>query len=133
MQHWSGKNLIGFGIVTLLFHAKARVIVFLSDALRATPAPGKTFADYPRNLDRWPKALTHESLLVSVNARGMKGFGLSYGYTRDGKNRRVFDSAEPEAELDEGRFCYDLTEATEESAALDALHRNRDGRLEATA
>jgi len=133
MQDWSGKNLIGMGIVRILFQAKARVIVFLGEARRAQPAPGKTFADYPRNLADWPKGLVHDALLVNVNAIGMRGYGLSYGYTRDGKGRRVFDATEPEATLDEGRFCYDLTQATEESAMLDALHRNRDGRLEATA
>ena len=131
MTHWQSKNIIGGLIVKILFQAQARVIVFLSEALRATPEPGKTFADYPRNLKDWPKGLTHEALLVSVNAIGTKGYVLSYGYTRDGLDRRVF--AEPECELDEGRFCFDLTEATEESATLDALNRNREGRLESIA
>jgi hypothetical protein len=130
MAHWKSKNIIGSIIVKILFQAHARVIVFFSDALFASPPPGKTFADMPRNLWEWPKALTHEALLVNVNAIGMKGYGLSYGYTRDGLDRRVFNAAAPDVELDTGRFCFDLTEATEEAATLDALHRNREGELE---
>lgn len=132
MVNWRSKNLIGTGIVILSFRVKARVTVFFSDALRATPAPGKTFSDYPRNFNEWPKSLTRESLLVFVNAIGMMGYALSYSYTRDGKGRRVFDS-EPETNLEDSRFCYDLTDATEESALLDALHRDRNGKLEASA
>jgi hypothetical protein len=132
MGHWQAKNTIGSLIVKILFQAHARVTVFFSDALFGAPPPGKTFADMPCNLWEWPKSLTHEALLVNVNAIGMKGYGLSYGYTRDGKDRRVFNATTPDVELDTGRFCFDLTNATEESATLDALHRNRDGRLEAT-
>lgn len=130
MSSWQGKNLIGSGIVILCFHMKARVTVFLSDALFGAAPAGKTFDDMPRNLSEWPKSLTHEALLINVNAIGMKGYALGYDYTRDGKGRRVFAARPEPIKMEVGRFCYDLTDATGESALLDALSRGRDGGIE---
>jgi hypothetical protein len=133
MADWRSKNSIGALIVKILFQAKARATVFLSDGFGAmTPPEGKTFDDMPSYFGDWPRELIREALLVFVNALGMKGYSLVYQYSRDGKGRRVF-SADPPIELDHGRFCYDLTDATELSATLDALHRDRDGELEANA
>jgi len=135
MAHWQSKNAIGAAIVTILFQAESRVTVFLSDGFGAmSPPAGKTFADMPRYLGDWPPSLIREHLLIFVNALGMKGYAMMLDYTRDGKNRRVFPGPpEPILNIAAARFCYDLTEATEESATLDALNRSRDGKLEAQA
>jgi hypothetical protein len=120
MADWRSKNVIGTRIVRDCFISK--VVVFLSDGFHNSPAPGKTFADYPRSFAEWPKELIHETLLVWVNAQGMGGFNLEHPYTRDEKGRRVFA---PEPELCPAklfsRFSFDLSTATEEEAAIEAL------------
>jgi hypothetical protein len=134
MADRKSKNLIGAMIVKACFESS--VAVMLSDGYgNMTPPEGKTFDDMPRNFGAWPPSLIREALLVFVNAIGMKGYALCYGYTRDGKNRRVFAAGPGPAfgRMITARFCYDLTNATEESATLDALLRGRHGVVESNA
>jgi hypothetical protein len=131
MADWREKNKIGAMIVERCFDSKA--VIFLSDGYCNTPAPGKTFDDYPRDFAEWPAGLKREALLVFVNARHMKGVSLAHAYTRGGKGQRIF-APEPELlPVSTSRFAFDLTQASRLSAALDALLRNRDGAREAQA
>lgn len=132
MADWRDKNKIGALIVKECFrHA---VTVFLSDGYGTDVSSG----NIPRNFADLPPSLRSEALLIFVNALGSKGRLIQFDYRRAFdyrapacKGRRVFAPEPILRHVSSGRFLYDLREATELSATLDALFRGREGDLRA--
>lgn len=134
MADWRDKNKIAAMIVKHCFAAGAICAVFLSDCFIASPPDGKTFEDMPRDFSKWPRHLTHESLLIVLNARGIKGEFFQWSYTRDENEKRIFAPAmESRVSAVSNRFAFDLRDTTEQAAILEALLRGRNGTVEATA